>query len=141
MKIGSMLGDISTSLFKKPVTEKYPFEKKQAPEHLHGKLVYDATKCTGCSLCMKDCPANAIEIITIDKANKRFVMKYDMSKCTFCNQCVFNCRLKCINMSSEDWELAALSKEPLTVYYGREEDIQALLERSAQPGSETETAE
>ena len=82
MKIGSMLGDIATSLFRKPVTENYPFEKKVAPEALRGKLYYDPSKCTGCMLCIKDCPANAIELITVDKAAKRFVMKYcNSNKC------------------------------------------------------------
>ncbi len=138
MKIGAMFSDIITSLFKKPFTEQYPFEKKAAPESLRGKLHWDASKCSGCMLCVKDCPANAIELITIDKANKRFVMKYHMDRCTFCNQCVVNCRFKCLGLSNEQWELAALSHEPLTVYYGRDEDIQFLMEKSAQPGAESE---
>lgn len=138
MKLGAMLGDIATSMFKKPVTELYPFQKKPAPESLRGKLIYDSTKCTGCMLCMKDCPANAIEIITIDKVNKRFVMKYNMARCTFCDQCVINCRFKCLNLSNEEWELASLSQDPLTVYYGREEDIKTLMERLAQPKAEPE---
>ena len=136
MKIGAMLGDIATSLFKKPVTENYPFQKKAAPENLRGKLTYDPAKCSGCMLCIKDCPANAIELITIDKAAKRFVMKYHMDKCTFCDQCVVNCRFKCLDLSAEDWELASLTQEPLTVYYGRDEDIQFLLEKAAQPDAE-----
>jgi formate hydrogenlyase subunit 6/NADH:ubiquinone oxidoreductase subunit I len=131
-----MLGDIAGSLFKKPVTEKYPFEKKAAPESLRGKLYYDAAKCTGCMLCIKDCPAAAIELITIDKAAKRFVMKYNMDKCTFCDQCVINCRFKCLDLSNEDWELASLTQEPMTIYYGRDEDIQFLLEKAAQPDAE-----
>lgn len=139
MKIGAMLGNIVTSLFKEPVTEKYPFERKPSPENLRGKLSWDPTKCTGCMLCIKDCPANAIELITIDKANKRFVMKYHMDRCTFCDQCVVNCRSKCLNLSSEDWELASLTQEPLTIYYGRDEDIQFLLEKAAQPDAEPET--
>ncbi|MCE1252926.1 MAG: 4Fe-4S binding protein [Anaerolineae bacterium] len=138
MKLMSMLGDVVGSLFKKPFTEQYPFEKKPAPESLRGKLTWDASKCSGCMLCVKDCPANAIELITIDKANKRFVMKYHMDRCTFCDQCVVNCRLKCLDLSNEQWELAALSHEPLTVYYGRDEDIQFLLEKSARPGAEAE---
>jgi len=136
MKIGSMLGDIATSLFRKPVTENYPFEKKVAPEALRGKLYYDPSKCTGCMLCIKDCPANAIELITVDKAAKRFVMKYHMDKCTFCDQCTINCRFKCLGLSNEEWELASLESEPMTVYYGRDEDIQFLLDKAAQPDAE-----
>ncbi len=136
MKIGSMLGDIVGSLFKKPVTEKYPFERYPASENLRGKLHWDPEKCTGCQLCVKDCPADAIELITLDKVNKRFVMRYDIDRCTFCNQCVLSCRFDCLSLSNEEWELAALDKKAFRVYYGKDEDVQFLLERAAQPGAD-----
>ncbi len=136
MKIGSMLGDIVSSLFKKPVTEKYPFERYPAPESLRGKLHWDPEKCTGCQLCVRDCPSDAIELITLDKVNKRFVMRYDIDRCTFCNQCVMSCRFNCLDLSDEEWELASLTKEPFTVYYGKDEDVQFLLERASQSGSD-----
>lgn len=129
MKIGTMLEDVLRSLFRKPVTELYPYERQPVPERLRGKLVWNPEKCTGCCLCVTDCPSNAIELITIDKANKRFVLRYDIGRCTFCSQCVQNCRFKCLEMSNEAWELAATSKTPFTVYYGEEADIQALMDR------------
>lgn len=131
MPIGSMLGDIVKSFFKKPVTEKYPFVKTDAPENLRGKLVWKPENCSGCQLCIKDCPSNAIELIVLDKVNKRFVMRYHMDRCTYCAQCVMSCRFNCIEMSDEQWELASTGKEPFEVYYGREEDIQFLLEKAA----------
>jgi formate hydrogenlyase subunit 6/NADH:ubiquinone oxidoreductase subunit I len=133
MTIGSMLGDIFKSFFSKPDTMKYPFVESEAPEHFRGKLIWDAEKCTGCQLCVKDCPADAIEIITIDKVNKKFVMRYNIDRCSFCAQCVLNCRFNCIQMSEEEWELAATSKKPFEVYYGREEDVKGLLARAARP--------
>ncbi len=132
MTIGAMIGDILRSLFKKPITERYPFERKPAPERLRGKLHYDPEKCTGCMLCMKDCPANAIEILTVDRAAKKFVMRFHTDRCTYCAQCVQNCRFNCLSMESEEYELAALSREPFVVYYGREEDVQFILDRAAQ---------
>ncbi len=131
MTIGSMFGDIFKSFFKKPNTEKYPFVKKDAPENLRGKLIWDPEKCTGCQLCVKDCPSNAIEILTVDKVNKRFVMRYNIDRCTFCAQCVESCRQGCIEMSDELWELASTTKEPFEVYYGREEDIKIIMEKAA----------
>ncbi len=127
MKIGSMLSDVLSAFFKKPVTQPYPFERKPAPVGFRGKLIYDPEKCSGCQLCIKDCPSNAIELITIDKANKRFIMRYHEDRCTFCAQCVINCRFKCLSMSDEQWEMAALTKAPFEVYYGREEDVQGFL--------------
>ena len=127
MKVGTMLQDIVTSLFHRPVTEQYPFEKRPAPPRTRGMLHWDPEKCTGCCLCSADCPANAIELITLDKKAKQFVLRYHVDQCTFCGQCVESCRFGCLEMSSEEWELAATSKEPFTVRYGREEDIEALL--------------
>ncbi len=129
MKIGSMLGDVLKSFFQKPVTQPYPFERKPAPAAFRGKLVWDPSKCSGCQLCMKDCPADAIELITIDRQAKRFVLRYNMDRCTYCAQCVMNCRFDCLDMSDEQWELAALKKDAFTVYYGRDEDVQAFMEK------------
>lgn len=133
MTIGSMLGDVVKSLFRKPVTEKYPFVKSETPENFRGKLVWDPEKCTGCQLCIKDCPSNAIELLVVDKVNKKFVMRYNMDRCTFCAQCVVNCRFNCIHMSEEQWELASTKREPFEVFYGRDEDIKLLMEKAAQP--------
>jgi formate hydrogenlyase subunit 6/NADH:ubiquinone oxidoreductase subunit I len=133
MTIGTMLSDIVSSLFTKPVTETYPFKRYPNPVRLRGKLVYDPAKCSGCQLCVKDCPADALELLVVDKVAKRFVMRYHADRCTYCAQCVESCRFKCLDMSAKDWELASVNKEPFSVYYGSEEDIQAIMARFAQP--------
>ena len=136
MRIGAMLGDISRSLFKRPVTERYPFERKAAPERLRGQLTFDPAKCTGCKICVRDCPANGIEIMVVDKVAKRFVMRFHTDRCTYCAQCVVRCKFDALGMSHEQWELAALSKEAFLVSFGREEDIQALLTQvTCKPGA------
>ncbi len=135
MKIGAMLGDIFTSLFKRPVTERYPFERKADPERLRGKLIWDPGKCSGCLLCVKDCPANALELFVIDRTNKRFVMRYNPDKCIYCAQCVVSCRNGAMSLSNDQWELASAKREPFTMYYGKDEDIKGLMASFAQPGS------
>jgi formate hydrogenlyase subunit 6/NADH:ubiquinone oxidoreductase subunit I len=136
MTIGAMLGNIVESLFKRPATEKYPFERYAAPEKLRGQLVWDPEKCSGCQLCIKDCPSNAIELVVLDKVNKRFVMRYHADRCTFCAQCVVTCRFKCLHMSNSVWELAECTTSPFLIYYGKDEDVQFLLDRIAQAESE-----
>jgi len=133
MKFGAMLVDVIGSLFKKPVTQKYPFEKTPAPERLRGKLTWDPKLCTGCMLCCKDCPSDAIELITIDRASKRFVLRYHIDRCTYCAQCVQNCKFKCLGMSNEQWELASLDKKEFEVYFGAEEDLEIFLSQRGAP--------
>lgn len=136
MKVGAMIGDIVQSLFKRPATVLYPFERSESTVNLRGKLHYDSEKCVGCQLCVKDCPADALELMVVDKVNKRFVMRYNIDRCTFCNQCVKSCKPACLSLSDEEWELAALTKEPFTVLYGKDEDVKVLLERAARSGTE-----
>jgi formate hydrogenlyase subunit 6/NADH:ubiquinone oxidoreductase subunit I len=132
MTIGSMLSDIVSSFFKKPATERYPFQRNPEPARLRGKLEYDSSKCTGCALCVKDCPANALEMIVVDKATKKYVMRYHTDRCTFCSQCIESCRFKCLDLPSEEWELSSGKKESFVVLYGREEDVAIALARIAQ---------
>ena len=131
MRIGAMLGDVSRSLFKRPATELYPFERREAPARLRGMLVFEASRCTGCKICMRDCPARALELVVVDKATKRFAMKFHADRCTYCAQCVVSCNFDALSMSHEQWELAALAKGQFLHTFGREEDLAALREREA----------
>ncbi len=128
MKIGAMLGDIVRSLFKSPATVSYPVEVTPTPERLRGKLIWDYRLCTGCGLCVKDCPANAIQLVILDRKAKRFVMEYDENRCIYCSQCVESCRADAIHLSNTVWELAALKQDDFKVYYGRYDDIRQHLE-------------
>ncbi len=128
MKLGAMVGDVLRSLFRRPATRQYPFVRKDAPERLRGKLQWDPEKCTGCLLCVKDCPAEAIEVIMVDKENKRFVMRYHLDRCTFCSQCVVSCRAGALAMSNTEWESAATDRNSFALCYGDEADVKRLVE-------------
>ena len=136
MTIGSLFGELIKSLFTKPVTIKYPVIRSPEPERMRGKLIWDPDKCSGCQLCVKDCPADALELIVLDKANKQFVMRYNADRCTFCDQCVISCRLNALQLSKADWELASISRDPLTIVYGKDEDVKTFLDRAARPDSD-----
>jgi formate hydrogenlyase subunit 6/NADH:ubiquinone oxidoreductase subunit I len=123
MRIGAMLGDVMRSLVHAPVTERYPFEKKPAPERLRGRVIWTQDKCTGCGLCVMDCPAEAIELTVLDKANKKFIFTYHVDRCTFCAQCRVSCRQGCISLSSEDWELAGFIRGPYALHFGDVGDV------------------
>jgi formate hydrogenlyase subunit 6/NADH:ubiquinone oxidoreductase subunit I len=127
MKLGVMWRDVSTSLFRRPVTERYPFERRPAPPRLRGLLACSLEHCTGCGMCAQDCPANALEVIVLDKRAKRFVINYYADRCTFCAQCMQSCRHGCLTLQNDQWELAALTKEPFLVHYGDEADVREAL--------------
>jgi formate hydrogenlyase subunit 6/NADH:ubiquinone oxidoreductase subunit I len=136
MRLGTMLSDVLRALFRRPVTELYPFERSTPVERLRALLQFNPEKCTGCGLCVKDCPAKAIDLITLDKASKRFVLKYELDRCTFCAQCVQSCRYKCLSLANDQWELAALNKHEFTKYYGRDTDVKSGMAQSARPGAD-----
>lgn len=124
-KIG-MLKDMARSAFKRPITECYPAERRPAAEEFRGMLHWTPDECTGCGLCVKDCPAEAIELITVDKATKKFVLRFHVDRCTFCGQCAYSCRFNCITLSNDEWELAELDRDEFTVTYGTAEDIERI---------------
>ncbi|MGD8455930.1 MAG: 4Fe-4S binding protein [Anaerolineales bacterium] len=127
MKIATMFHDVSVSFFKKPSTEKYPFERRDVPERLRGMLSWSPENCIGCGLCVKDCPASAIEVTVLDKKAKRFVVSYHLDRCIFCGQCAFICRQGCLDLVAGKWELAALGRDPFVVHFGESEDVRCLL--------------
>jgi formate hydrogenlyase subunit 6/NADH:ubiquinone oxidoreductase subunit I len=136
MKSAGMIEDVIASFFKAPVTQRYPFEKIVPPQNVRGKLIFDPSTCTGCGLCVKDCPSGAVELVTLDRAAKRFVLKYQLDRCIYCGQCMIGCKFKCITMPHLDWELASLKKEEFTVYYGKDTDIAEFLANIAAPAPE-----
>lgn len=131
MRIGAMLGDVSRSLFRRPVTELYPFQRREAPDRLRGMLEFEASKCTGCRICMRDCPARALDLVVVDKATKRFAMRFHADRCTYCAQCVVSCNFDALAMSNTQWELAALARDQFLRTFGREEDLAVIREREA----------
>jgi len=66
------------------------------PPGFRGKIAYDREKCIGCQLCVKICPAKAIEFLPEEKKVRVFV-----ARCCFCSQCNDVCPTGCLSMTSE----------------------------------------
>ncbi|MFA6321224.1 MAG: 4Fe-4S dicluster domain-containing protein [Candidatus Omnitrophota bacterium] len=114
---GKMLKQVLDSIFKKPATTKYPFAKAVMPDKFRGKIIFHPERCIGCKLCMKDCPAGAIEIRKVGE--KKFECEIDLGKCIYCAQCVDSCLKKALEATKE-FELAALERNKLKVTYHAE---------------------
>lgn len=66
------------------------------PPGFRGKIAYDRDKCIGCQLCVKICPAKAIEFLPDDKKVRIFI-----ARCCFCSQCNDICPVSCLSMTEE----------------------------------------
>ena len=131
----TMLPDITRSLFRRPVTENYPAVQSETPERLRGALKWDPSTCTGCGLCVMDCPAEALELTVLDRKAKRFVMVYHVDRCTFCGQCVMSCKQGSIVMNNQNWELASLDRNSFTTIFGAPEDVKEALANKPENGA------
>ena len=67
-----------------------------APPKFRGKIAYDRESCIGCSLCLKVCPAHAIEFLPSTKRIRIYV-----AQCVFCSQCNDICPKGSLHMTLE----------------------------------------
>jgi formate hydrogenlyase subunit 6/NADH:ubiquinone oxidoreductase subunit I len=118
-KTGRMLPEALHSLLKKPATTGYPFVKAERPDHYRGRLVFDASKCIGCRLCMRDCPSNAIEIVKVGEKQFRAIVRLD--KCIYCAQCCDSC-VKGALSTTKEFELANFKRDALKVDITTQQD-------------------
>jgi len=126
---GRALKEALNWLFKKPATILYPFEKTKIAERYRGRIEFDAPKCIGCKMCMRDCPAKAIEIIKIEEkpaegappetpAKKRFECVIHMDHCVYCGQCIDSCPKKALFSSTKHYP-ASTTRKDLSEHYGK----------------------
>jgi formate hydrogenlyase subunit 6/NADH:ubiquinone oxidoreductase subunit I len=109
---GMMAREVLGSFWKKTATITYPALSVEMPDKFRGRIIFHATRCIGCKLCVRDCPSEAIAINKIGE--KRFEAIIDTDRCIFCAQCVDSCNKDALE-SSKDYELASLDKATLKV--------------------------
>jgi ferredoxin len=127
---GTMIREVLRSAARKPVTVRYPFVKVHMPPKFRGKLAFNPATCIGCKICERDCPSGAINIRKI--AEKKFECDIDLARCIYCAQCVDSCPRKSLS-TTEDFELAQLSRGKLKVAYTGQSGGQATIGSSLAP--------
>lgn len=129
MRRPKILGLVLKNFAKRPATIQYPRVKTPIEEDSRGVQYADLTKCTGCTLCALECPADAITMTPIPqgyevtaKNPRRIYPLIDYSKCVFCYRCVKVCPVNAFivtskydiagptRVNSEEYSLSTLKK-------------------------------
>jgi len=106
--------------FSKAVTRPFPFDSADIPERYRGRVAIREDNCVGCSLCVLDCPASALELEKESKTNFRLLHYRD--RCTYCGQCEVSCRFDAIYMQNKYIGPAYDREEYSVVLVDRKED-------------------
>ena len=119
--VGVMFKELMSHLFKKPATVLYPLERLEPPERFRGRLIWDDANCIRCSMCVRDCPSEALELVergdgsVDDKGKPVKDLVAAMSRCIFCGQCSWVCPKDALRFERV-FELAQGDKAELKMY-------------------------
>jgi formate hydrogenlyase subunit 6/NADH:ubiquinone oxidoreductase subunit I len=142
-----LLPQLWRTLFTRPITVRYPFGPLELPSYFRGRVVIDIELCRGCGLCVRDCPAFALELeresdtlsplvlsqalskacpelcprvegkAEGSKGHDKFRLIHYPDRCAYCGQCQDVCRYEAIWLTSE-YVPAAADRDALREEFG-----------------------
>ena len=132
------------TMFRKVVTEQYPFDKEKTAPRFHGRHQLNRwpdglEKCIGCELCAWACPADAIYVEGASNTeDERFspgerygrVYQINYLRCILCGLCIEACPTRALTMTNE-YELADNNRADLI--YEKSDLLAPLLPGMEQP--------
>ena len=85
-----LLPELVRTFLSPRVTVQYPVGPPIIHESYRGKVSVRPDRCIGCGLCVRDCPASALELEREEWQGFRLI--YHGDRCTLCGQCEASCR-------------------------------------------------
>jgi hydrogenase-4 component H len=113
LKPGIFIPELLSNLGLKPATRGYPFEKAHVPDGFRGTPLLKPGLCVGCKACVRDCTAEAIEILLKPpspndpppepgkNAGKKYQMVIYLDRCIHCARCEEVCPKDAIYLDKE----------------------------------------
>ena len=103
MTLLAMTKNVLRNLIRGPVTDRYPFVKKEYFPGARGRLDIEIEKCIFCGLCQRKCPTAALEVTKEPK-----IWTVDRLRCISCNACVEVCPKKCLALNVKGPDCSAV---------------------------------
>ena len=94
-----LLPHLWRALLTRPITIRYPLAPLELSPHFRGRVVIDANQCRGCGLCVRDCPAFALELER--ESRDTFRLMHYPDRCANCGQCEASCTFAAIKQINE----------------------------------------
>jgi formate hydrogenlyase subunit 6/NADH:ubiquinone oxidoreductase subunit I len=91
-----LLPEIWRTVTRHPITLGFPKTPLALPSSFRGRVVAEAEACRGCGLCVRDCPAEALEMER--KGRDEFRLIYHPDRCAYCGQCAESCHQGAIRL-------------------------------------------
>lgn len=116
-----LLPQVLRAMLHGPRTVGFPFEPAEIPEGYRGTIRINAERCRGCSLCVRDCPAFALELER--EGRDQFRLIYHPDRCAYCGQCELSCNFGAI-YQDKDFTRGTPDRESLvTVLVDRKPEV------------------
>ncbi len=96
-------------LFRRPITEQYPEEKRRLPERSRARIVLTVDpdgdeRCVACYLCSAVCPVSCISMQSAERSDGRRYAEWfriNFGRCIYCGLCEEACPTSAIQLTPE----------------------------------------
>jgi len=93
-----LLPELWRTLVKDRITVAYPLGPLELPAYFRGRVTVDPDLCIGCGLCVRDCPASALQL---ERDGTKFRLVHYRDRCAYCGQCEESCRQGAIRLVAD----------------------------------------